>query len=71
MIENKKAQADIINLLAGIIIIAGGIAVVFNYVNLGLLLGGLGALIEAIKIVLSQGVKWKKTYLLIWKFLIH
>jgi len=57
MIENKRGQFSTINLIAGIIIMAGGVAVIFNYINLGLLLGGLGALIEAIKIVMNQGLK--------------
>jgi len=53
---NKKGQA-FINVLGGLLILAGGILVIFDYVNLGLLLALLGSLIEAIKIILSQGVK--------------
>jgi hypothetical protein len=54
---NKKAQADAVNIIAGLIVIAGGIAVALNYVNLGLLLSGLGAVIEAIKIISIGGLK--------------
>lgn len=54
---SKKAQVNLINIIAGLIIVAGGIAVIFNYVNLGLLLSGLGAVIEAIKIVVRGGLK--------------
>ncbi len=57
MKENKIGQGNLINLLAGLIVIAGGVAILFNYVNLGLILGGLGALIEAIKIAFMQGLR--------------
>lgn len=53
---DKKGQV-FINTLAGLLIVAGGILVIFNYVNLGLLVTLLGSLIEAIKVILSQGVR--------------
>lgn len=53
----KKGQADVINIIAGLVVISGGIAIILNYVNLGLMLGGLGVLIEAIKIAFTQGLK--------------
>ncbi|MFW6233366.1 MAG: hypothetical protein ACOC3Z_01750 [Nanoarchaeota archaeon] len=55
--NKKKGQTEIINLIAGLIVIAGGVLVIFDYINLGLLLTGLGAVIEAIKLTLQQGVK--------------
>lgn len=54
---NKKAMFSIIDLIAGAIIIAGGVLVLINYVNVGLLLAGLGTVFEAVKIVLQQGAR--------------
>ncbi|MFW5846937.1 MAG: hypothetical protein ACOCUU_02135 [Nanoarchaeota archaeon] len=54
---NNKAQSNVVNVMAGLILLAGGFSLIFNYVNLGLLLAGLGALIEAIKIVMQTGLK--------------
>ena len=34
-----------------------GVAVALNYVNLGLMISGIGVLMEAIKIVMSGGLK--------------
>lgn len=55
MIE-KKAQLSI-DIIAGIIIFFAGLMIMLQYVNLGLLLVGLGTLIETIKIVAFQGLK--------------
>ena len=33
--ENKKAQINLIDLIAGLIMIAGGVFVIFNYINFG------------------------------------
>ena len=54
---NNKVQTSTINLIAGLVIIAGGISVIFNYINLGLLLAGVGSVIEAIKLVTQYGIK--------------
>jgi hypothetical protein len=54
---NKKGILNIVNLICGLIIIAGGVSVFINYINLGLALAGLGILIEAIKMVLTHGLK--------------
>lgn len=56
MLQNKKSLMPI-DLIAGLIIFAAGILVCISYVNLGLLLVAIGTVIEAIKIVLSQGAK--------------
>lgn len=53
---NKKGVAAI-DIIAGLIMLAAGILVFMSYVNLGLLLTAIGTIIEAIKIVLSQGAK--------------
>ena len=53
---NNKVQNPI-DILAGLVVIFAGILIITSYVNLGLLLVGLGALIEAIKIVLIQSAK--------------
>ena len=46
-----------IDLIAGFILILAGIVTIGSYVNLGLLIVGVGVLIEAIKIVIQQGLK--------------
>ena len=51
---------NILDLILGLCIVAGGISIIFNYVNLGLLLAALGTLFEALKIVIVQGPKWYK-----------
>jgi len=55
--KGKKAQTDAINIIAGLIIISGGALVIFNYINLGLLMAGLGTVIEAIKLVMQSGIR--------------
>ena len=54
---NKKGIVNIVNLICGLIVIAGGVAIFVNYVNLGLALVGLSILVEAIKIIFTQGLK--------------
>ena len=44
-----------IDVIAGCCLIIGGLTVIIGYANLGAFLGGLGLLIEAIKILLQQG----------------
>jgi len=53
---NKKALIPI-DVIAGLVILAAGILVFASYTNLGLLLVAIGTIIEAIKIVLLQGIK--------------
>jgi len=53
---NKKALIPI-DIIAGLIILTAGILVFASYTNLGLLLVAIGTIIEAIKIVLLQGIK--------------
>ncbi len=55
--DKKGFTFNIVDLIAGIIIIAGGGLIVANYVNLGTFLTALGAVFEGTKIVLTQGLK--------------
>ena len=55
---DKKASVNIIDLILGLFIVAGGISIIFSYVNLGLFLAALGTVLEAFKILISQGLKW-------------
>jgi len=54
---SKKATIDIVNLIAGIIIISGGVLVMLNYINLGLLVTIIGILFKAIEVVIKGGIK--------------
>lgn len=58
MLRTKKAQNQysIYDIIAGLLIISGGVFVVFSYVNLGLFIALIGSLLEAIKILIKQGV---------------
>lgn len=51
----KKAQIDIFDVLAGLIVIAGGVLITFSKVNIGSLFASLGLVFEIIKIVLEKG----------------
>jgi len=53
----KKAMSVLnpIDVIAGCCLIIGGLTVILGYVNLGAVLGGLGLLVEALKIVFQQG----------------
>ena len=54
---DKKGTIDAVNLIAGIVIIFGGILVTLNYVNLGLLITVIGTLFKAIEVVIKGGIK--------------
>jgi hypothetical protein len=45
---NRKANADILHILVGILLIGGGIAYIFNQTGLGLVIASIGLLTEAI-----------------------
>lgn len=54
---NKRAQMlNLFDIIAGFIIIAGGVFIAFTYVNLGSLLTSLGLIMEIIKILFKEGV---------------
>ena len=55
---NEKGIAfNPIDLIAGFILIIAGIVTAIGNVNLGSVLAGIGLLIEAIKIMIQQGLK--------------
>mgnify|MGYP001571390712 CR=1 FL=1 len=55
---NKKAiLLDPINIISSIIIIAGGVLVLLNYVNLGLLVTIIGTFFKAMEFVIKSGIK--------------
>ena len=54
---NKKAMVvSPIDIIAGAILILAGVFTIFGNINLGAVLGGIGLLIEAVKIMLQQGL---------------
>ena len=54
---DKRGVVNPIDLIAGVVIIVGGIATVFGYVNLGTVFVIVGSLIEAIKLMLRSGLQ--------------
>ncbi|MBS3080808.1 hypothetical protein J4221_05025 [Candidatus Pacearchaeota archaeon] len=52
----SKAQIDVLNLIAGITIIVGGIFILFSKANGGLIIVGIGTLIKAVEIAIKQGI---------------
>jgi len=55
MIYSKHGQLKSIDYIAGFALILAGIVTLQGNVNLGSVLGGIGLLIEAIKILIQQG----------------
>lgn len=53
--DKKGALFNPIDIIAGVVIIIAGICTLFGLVNLGVVLGTIGFLIEAIKILLHSG----------------
>lgn len=57
MKKRKKAQTiDLFSIIFGLIVIAGGVMIIFNYWVLGGFLAGLGVLAELIKKMVEGGV---------------
>jgi len=54
---SRKGAIEPVNLIAGIILIFGGILLISNSVNLGLLIALVGTLIKAIEVVIRGGIK--------------
>ncbi len=52
----KRAQADLLNIIFGIIVIAGGVVIAFNKINLGSLIASIGLVFELIKLVVQRGL---------------
>jgi len=57
MVKTKRAQIEfsLFDIIAGLLIISGGVFVVFSYTNLGLFVALVGSLLEAVKILIKQG----------------
>lgn len=45
-----------IDLIAGVIIVIAGLVTIFGMVNLGVVLAGIGLLVEALKILMKFGL---------------
>lgn len=56
MLGKKGVIFNPVDLIAGGLLVASGIVVILGNVNLGTVLAGLGLLIEAIKIMIKQGL---------------
>ena len=54
--RSKKVQVDLLNIIFGIIVISGGIIIMFNRVNLGGLVVSIGLVFELIKLVVDKGL---------------
>lgn len=53
--DDKRGMVNPVDLIAGTIIIVGGIATILGYVNLGMVFVAAGSFIEAIKILMQGG----------------
>jgi len=53
---DKKASIDVLNIIFGIIVIIGGVIIMFDKVNLGSLIASMGLVFELIKIVIEKGL---------------
>ena len=54
---NKRAQAITpIEIIAGVLLIMGGLSIIIGWLNLGSLLATLGLLIEILKEILRRGL---------------
>lgn len=58
MVNRKRAQIqfNLVDITLGLIIIAGGVLVVFSRINFGLLLTSIGVTLEAFKILIEKGM---------------
>ena len=53
---NKAGQITGIEIIAGILLVMGGISIILGYLNLGSLLSTLGLLIEIVKEIAGRGL---------------
>ena len=56
MLAKKGVVFNPVDIIAGALLIMSGIVVILGNVNLGTVLAGLGLLVEAIKIMIQQGL---------------
>ena len=55
-ITKKGMMVNPIDVIAGVILILAGVFTILGNINLGAVLGGIGLLIEAIKMMMQQGL---------------
>ena len=55
--KNKKHQSIVLNLIIGLIIIGGGLSIIFNYINLGFFLTTLGPLTKILELTIIGELK--------------
>ena len=55
MADKRGMIFNPIDLIAGVIIMLSGLVTAFGFVNLGVVLAGIGLLIEGLKVMLQQG----------------
>ena len=58
MKKNKAGQSSfvLIDIIAGLVVIAGGVLIALSYANLGVVFTSVGLLIEAIKFLARSGL---------------
>ncbi|MFH0711607.1 MAG: hypothetical protein V1889_00610 [archaeon] len=52
----KKGQLDLLNIICGLIVICGGVAISFGMVNLGSFVATVGLMLEIFKLIVEKGV---------------
>lgn len=52
----RKISADILNIIFGLIIMLGGAFILFDRINLGSLIAGMGLVFELVKLVIEKGL---------------
>ena len=52
---DKKGSLNVVDIIAGFLLIVAGIVTATGNVNFGTVLAGLGLLVEAMKIMIKQG----------------
>jgi len=52
---DKKGQADLLNVVCGLVVICGGVIISFGMINLGSLIATAGLMLELFKLVVQRG----------------
>ena len=52
----KKGQIDLLNLIFGLLVICGGVVIIFGMVNLGSFIATGGLMMELLKLIVEKGV---------------
>ena len=53
MVSNKKGQAELLNIIIGVMLIVGGLLYAINFGNWGLIVASIGLLMEAVRQVVK------------------